>query len=660
MKSAYIRAIIALTLTGTLAACDENSWNNHLDGFKEFEEQPTANQQAIEYTLTNADYSAIASNSDNTAMAGTDAEKDALKAVGTQHRFSADAPASLYVPAFLGSTSFPYFTLTDGSSVKLTYNVAVDEPEVLTEASSVQTFSVTDDIYHQTVWGGAENYVNAFAPSKPASDYLPSILAANVDVKEGKYCIVNYLNATQEPVFGGAGAPSEPVEVLNQPFNESLGEFYTIDVDVPDALDYVWTWGGANYGAKASAYKDGAANEAESWLVSPAIDLTDYDDATLTFEHAVNFFTDAATAENETGAYFRIKGGEWQKLPAVYPETLSWTFVESGELRLAGSGGNIIELGFKYSSTAVKSGTWEVKNLVVMAAPTSSRAISRAATYVPTESLNAVYRFDGNKWVVPADFVVLQPADYTAMGQNYPNLSTAEPYLSKWLDSKYAFAAADDVKYVFWARYANKETSYVCSPYICSADGTWAPQSFVAEETNQFVKTGGKWMYDPNVYITLPAGRNVEISTLYYQTVVDWVYETICRPLGDTSIKSGLYYVTSYGNNEYYSGASAYQGNVDLRASAAKAQYPAEYSSMSDDEVVELEKNRFFYESFLAAIETIHADAKPVEGITVLYTFHFAAYNGSTTDYYDAVYEVTAPGKFTPVSCSWWENGTGK
>lgn len=103
-------------------------------------------------------------------------------------------------------------------------------------------------------------------------------------------------------------------------------------------------------------------------------------------------------------------------------------------------------------------------------------------------------------------------------------------------------------------------------------------------------------MYDPNVTINLPAGKGQEMSTLYFQTCVNWVYENICRPLGDTDIKSGKFYISSYGNNEYYSGTSAYQGNIDLRPSAARSQYPAGYEGMSDDQIIELEKTRFMKE----------------------------------------------------------------
>ena len=57
------------------------------------------------------------------------------------------------------------------------------------------------------------------------------------------------------------------------------------------------------------------------------------------------------------------------------------------------------------------------------------------------------------------------------------------------------------------------------------------------------------------------------MSTLYYQTCVDWVKAQI-------DDKTGATYVTSYGNNEYYSGTSAYQGNVDLRAASTARSMP--------------------------------------------------------------------------------------
>ena len=84
-----------------LAACSENSWNDNLDGF----EVPGITQvETVSYTLTDEDYATLAGLSDNKALAGDGLSK-ALKAVGTQHYFTSEIPASKYVPAFLAATT---------------------------------------------------------------------------------------------------------------------------------------------------------------------------------------------------------------------------------------------------------------------------------------------------------------------------------------------------------------------------------------------------------------------------------------------------------------------------------------------------------------------------------------------------------------------------
>ena len=77
----------------------------------------------------------------------------ALKEVGTLKRFSAEAPASTYAPALFSDSNFPYFTLTNGSSIKLTYNVATDEPVLYKAAANAQTLTVTDDFYQTKSMG---------------------------------------------------------------------------------------------------------------------------------------------------------------------------------------------------------------------------------------------------------------------------------------------------------------------------------------------------------------------------------------------------------------------------------------------------------------------------------------------------------------------------
>lgn len=654
---AYIRVLLAAAVTVGTAACDENSWNDHLNGFEEMEDAPITDQQSVEYTLTAADYSTIASNSTNVALAGEEG-KDALAAVGTSRMFSEAAPASMYIPAFLETTNFPYFTLSEGSAVKVTYNQLLPGNETVAEATGAQALTVPAQFYMDYVWESDVDYIDAFSPSKPISKYIQDFMADEADANDGLYAVVTYNEADADPIFGATGGnqPTEPVEIFGETFTESLGAFTIENTLLPEAAEYIWSWGGANYGAKASAFISGASYASESWLISPEIDLTGVSETVLTFEHVINKWPDADYAKANCTLWGRTAGGSWKQITIPqYTGNDSWTFGASGEISLASFEGSKMQLAFKYTSEDDKSGTWEVKNLVLNGIPAVAHAPARAAgAAVATTSKNAVYYYDGAQWTVPDNFVVLQPGTYAEMGQRYNNLSAAEPYLSTYLNRNYPYAAADDVKYVLWLHYSGGATAYDCSQYVFNGS-EWEAAPVSETVTDQFARTADGWVYSPNVNIYLPAGKNQPLSTLYFQACVDWVYENICVPLGDTSIKSGLYYVSSYGNNEYYSGTSAYQGNVDLRPSAARAQYPAEYDSMSDDEIVALEKSRFMNEVMPGALAALHSDAKPIAGVDVLYNITFGVYNGSSTLYYTAVFRVSGPGTFEPVSCTWDE-----
>lgn len=649
----YLRLAVAAALSAGACACSENSWNNDLDGFKELEDQPMEDVQTVEYTLTDANYGTIAGLADNKALAGEDGAA-ALAAVGSKKCFTPEAPAATYVPAFLASTNFPYFTLTEGSAVKLTFNQSTEADPVVAEASAPQRLTVPDEFYMESVWESEDDYINAFAPSRPAADYLVDFLMDEADATDGRYAVISYKVATQEPVFGGGSQPAGPQVLFEQSFTEDLGSFTIDNVKMPEELSYVWTWAGSNYGAAASGYLSGTSYATESWLVSPEIDLSGVSAAELVFDHVVNQFPDLDFAKQSCTLWGRAAGGQWQPIAIpAYSENKGWTFVSSGTISLSAFEGKKMQFAFKYTSEDGRSGKWEIKNLVLSGIVGDNAPASRAAVNVPVESRNAVYYYNGSAWTVPSDFVVLQPSTYSEMGQSYQNLSTAEPYLSTYLRLACPYAQEGDIRYVLWLHYASGATAYDCTKYIF--DGSdWKTDSGIETVTEQFVRTPEGWVYSPNVTINLPAGKNQELSTKYFQACVDWVYENICVPLGDTSIKSGKYYVSSYGNNEYYSGTSAYQGNVDLRASAARAQYPTEYDSMTDDEIVALEKSRFMNEVMPGALATLHPEAKPVGGVDVLYTINFSAYTGTTTAY-TAVFRVVDQGKFEPVSCTWDE-----
>lgn len=164
--------------------------------------------------------------------------------------------------------------------------------------------------------------------------------------------------------------------------DNSKGDFTIENVTMPSNLTYVWTTT-KSYGMKASAYVSDTAYETESWLISPLVDLTGAVHPELTFSHAVNQFTSVASAQEETSVMVRIKGGSWTELTGVnYPANLSWTFVDSGSIDLSAYIGKHIQIGFKYTSTAAKAGTWEVKNFKLAEAATGP--VDPTFTVAPT------------------------------------------------------------------------------------------------------------------------------------------------------------------------------------------------------------------------------------------------------------------------------------
>ncbi len=688
MKTRYIYStMLAAALGMTLSACDENAWNDHLDGFEDQKDQPIENVQTIEYTLTAADYKAIAANATNKALAGEEHKAD-LAAVATRQAFSEAIPAEKYLPAFLASTSFEYFTLTNGSGVKVTYNVAEATDPVLAEAAAAQQYTVSTDDYKAYVWESEDDYIDGFAPSHPATKFLGKILDGEADANDGTYCVVSYAQSEQEPVFGTAPTPTPTpsFELSNVIGTVSLNDEVEISAVVTgvcgqgyiitDNSGSIFVYMGSSFDAKSQAVGNQVKVKGTIGAYNKGFQVTGSSaEVEIVGTQAVTYpapktFTDAewdqliTRTDNQLAVYASIKGkvtvterninvkpeGTETAQGSVYgiTDALRALFTNDGEATITGY--FIAIAGGKYCNFVVTA----VDGKAVTAAPRRHHA---PAVEVPTTGYNAMYHYNGDKWTAATGFTVLNPGDYTAMGQKYQNLTEPAKYLPRYLAAKYPYAQPGESTKVVYLYYDSKAkvTSYVCDPYVCGEDGTWTLDAGTTTVTNQFVRTGGQWMYDPCVTITLPAGKGQEMSTKYYQACVNWVYENICVPLGDTDIKSGKFYVSSYGNNEYYSGTSAYQGNVDLRPSAAKGQYPAEYQDMDDAAVVALEKTRFMNEVMPGALATLHPDAVPVEGIDVIYTINFYAYDGSATTAYTARFRVTAPGTFEPIDCTWDE-----
>lgn len=136
------------------------------------------------------------------------------------------------------------------------------------------------------------------------------------------------------------------------------------DVTLSEGITYVWKWDSNYKNLTGSAYANKAAHAAESYAISPVVDLTNVETPTVSFEHAARFQT---TLRDLCRFCIREKGAsEWTELTiATWPEAGGWDFVNCGEISLADYVGKQVEFGFKYASTADGADTWEIKNLKV-------------------------------------------------------------------------------------------------------------------------------------------------------------------------------------------------------------------------------------------------------------------------------------------------------
>lgn len=662
ISKSYILALCGGTLM--LTACSENAWNDHLDGF---EVPPVYGAvETVEYTLTSADYASIASNSTNKELAEEAGLTDALAAVATNNAFATDSEARMFIPALIGSSSFPYFTLNNGSSLRIGYNLATNQPaEVLAINKACKSYTVSEADY-QEAWGSDEDFIKAFAPITPATASLPGILAdAFPDASEGDYAVISYQQADTNPVFGTVGGGEEAAKVyLEESFDEGMGDFTIEDIILPEGASYVWSHA-APYGMKASAYVSGANHKSESWLISPEMTLSDNADAVLTFDQAVNFFASLETAAEEATVNVRVKGGDWTRLTIPsYPESMSWSFVASGDIDLSAYNGKTIEIGFCYTSTDEKAGTWEVKNVKVADSAAMSKAPAKApAAEVPTVGRNAIYYFNGSSWTVPGSMLVLQPSDYTDMGSTYGNLSGTQPeqYLPAYLTQTLPYAQEETAEIVVYRYYDGSTTSWKASQ-LTLTEGKWVLN--IGATVDKFTRKDGVWNYNPSVELVLPYSRNTDPSYTYYMACAEWVFDNITKKFDPSATwangeKPGPPFIDYRGNAEFYSGASAYYGNVDVRATTAINNAPSGYDAyegLSDEEITELIKERFVKETLPGALSRLHSDARPVDGMEVTYTITFTAYTTEGANAETVVYTVTGPAEFTYNSCSWWED----
>lgn len=124
------------------------------------------------------------------------------------------------------------------------------------------------------------------------------------------------------------------------------------------------TWANKPYG-NISNYVNAANVACESWLISPAVDLTSSTAPILNFMNAYNYTGPALTVWISTNYTSGLPStASWTQLTFT-ASTGGFAFVNSGNISLNAYKTSNVRVAFKYTGTSTSGSTWEIDDVVI-------------------------------------------------------------------------------------------------------------------------------------------------------------------------------------------------------------------------------------------------------------------------------------------------------
>ena len=196
--------------------------------------------------------------------------------------------------------------------------------------------------------------------------------------------------------------------------NELLGDkggFEEYYMHYGEGLTYAW-YNQKNYGWTASAFKSNACVPCESWLVSPAFDLSDATDPVFSFSQVVNKLGEGHSVSDHCSVWVSanftdsVGTATWTEVTIpTWPAGTSWDFFKTGDISLKQWAGRVIRIGFKYVTDTQSAPSWEIKNLQVI------KARTKFINPVIQLKIGSAFEYE-DKWYVIASENLIENPDF--------------------------------------------------------------------------------------------------------------------------------------------------------------------------------------------------------------------------------------------------------
>lgn len=542
MNNKIFNSVLTAGLTLALASCGENSWNDHyLDGFEGGANYDTPSSTEGAYTLTDEDYDAISKLMLEQAV--TEDETNAAKAIGANHYLDKSSvyPATVVLPHFMATKSFPYYLDPADSKVAVTYNEASEVSPVITAISGGYTYTLSSADYTKV-------------PSDNVAAGIPAILAQQFsDATDGAYAIVSYSNNIDANAANAARSRSINTLADNGFTLSSVlgsltkGSAVTIDGYVAA----ISTQGPIVTDAAGSAFVYAPTNNSDLKIgdqlsISSTVDSYNYG-----FQIA-------------RGSTPEVKGSQ----AVTYPTPRTWTGAEIDKFvsdAMASGANPISPIYSTFKGKAIVSGNYinieldgttvqlspygatdEVKANItdgfdveiegyVMAIASKGKylntIVTKATTIVPevTPDTNAVYCYSNGEWVIADNAMALNLADYEAMGFENNKLDNAATYIPLYLKNKLQYAVSGDEKYVVYN--GNK-----CGLFVYNGSSWTLNDNSLETVTARYTKGSDSWSFTK--YLGKAVYREFNQPTL----LLDRSYLFACGNQAATPVAAGKTY----------------------------------------------------------------------------------------------------------------------
>jgi len=534
------------------------------------EDVDTGYAAEFSYDLVSDDYAAIADMTSN---------GDAADFIEDNEAFSDEYPASLYLPAYIEEL---YPALGKNSVGKIGYNFFKGYPAYLDNYYGPEKYYVGDDDYDSM--GGDNQTFKTFIGDDEPEDYIPAFLEAEYpDAAEDDVVLALYKYAAE----------------INDPsvvYAMQSADFQVIVDHVANDInhDYVSSYGDSEFYYGANAH------------------YSNFDARISTrLSYNVEGFEGLTEEEAEALIAERIQLALVYWLEQTYPNAVPE--IEGQKVYYNIQYDTYDEAGHTYYVVYECTASGSPATFELVAGPSEDFLVYSSTV---KEDRGMYFRFDGSEWEAMDGVYYLSSADYDNMGTpgKYNNFSSSdrpENYIPQLLDEMYPYAQQGDKMAVSYRYYSSGSTTVRAMEFIF--DNGWAAYEPYTARQDQFIHNGTEWVFDPTVMFTMGSSD--------YLIIVNYVKNNI-----------GTSYIDSYGTAEFYTGASSYYGNFDIR------------SGNFEDSVFDSWEDAVAFAIGEALLPTKYPDAvTQVSGIDVFYIVTFDTYGG-VAGRYSMKFQVTKAG----------------